>query len=81
MNAIPKGDRINNEQWTFFKAGVSSWVEVGDTIGTVGLAHGFGVHYVTSPVYFWAYFPDPEYPYTGAEEWDFGKWPRSWKLV
>jgi hypothetical protein len=75
MNAVPGGDRIDNEQWTFFKTGISPWVEVGDTIGSIGYGAGSGAHYVTSPVYFWAYFPDPEPPFTGEEEWDLGNGP------
>jgi hypothetical protein len=78
MNAIPEG-RMQNEQWTGF-SGSSAWVEVGDTIGAIGYRPpgsngGSGPHYVTSPVYFWAYFPDGTYPFTGAEEWDLGNGP------
>jgi hypothetical protein len=80
MNAVPEGDRMQNEQWTWFESSTHPWVEVGDTIGSIGYRpegskEGSGPHYVTSPVYFWAYFPDGEYPYTGAQEWDLGSGP------
>jgi hypothetical protein len=76
MNAIPKGDRLDDEQWTTFaSAAKKPWVEVGDTIGSIGAVPGSPPHYATSPVYFWAYFPDGESPYTGAEEWDLGSGP------
>jgi hypothetical protein len=79
MNSVPSPGRMQNEQWTHF-AGSNAWVEVGDTIGLIGYrppgsSGGSGEHYVTSPVYFWAYFPDGAPPYTGAEEWDLGSGP------
>jgi hypothetical protein len=73
MDAPPSLDRMQNEMWTYTEGG--SWIEVGDTIGQIGFGEGSGEHYTGSPVYFWAYFPDPDPPYTGTQEWDLGSGP------